>query len=79
MEKVLTNRGLRRSLTTSIFLHRGQLPSPRGKLRRSKARRSKAQAHRTLYGSSNQGILQGKECDYSLNNHTLRDLGVRFC
>ncbi|GKV53517.1 hypothetical protein SLEP1_g60038 [Rubroshorea leprosula] len=38
VEKALTNRGLRRSLTASIFLHRGQLPSPRGKFRRTRTK-----------------------------------------
>ncbi|GKV40223.1 hypothetical protein SLEP1_g47890 [Rubroshorea leprosula] len=38
VEKALTDRGLRRSLIASIFLHRGQLPSPRGKLRRTRTK-----------------------------------------
>ncbi|GKV46232.1 hypothetical protein SLEP1_g53231 [Rubroshorea leprosula] len=38
VEKALTNRGLRRSLTASIFLHHGQLPSPKGKLRRTRTK-----------------------------------------
>ncbi|GKV32578.1 hypothetical protein SLEP1_g41173 [Rubroshorea leprosula] len=81
MEKALTNKGFKRSSIASIFSVMDNCQIQGANLEGQEPRatlRSKAQPHRTSCCSSNQGIHQGKEWNFLLNNCSLKDLGARF-